>query len=114
RERVYRGIERGAGAHDGARLAWTGEVIAADVSRLALDGVQLVDDLLLVLRQLLGERRKVGLQFRVLALRRKRLRPVHREVKVAAPVVELPGLGRGRLVAVEQLARRLVQRLREQ
>ena len=68
-------------------------------------------DLLLVLGQLLGQRRELGRQLGVLGLRGQLLRPVQGQVELAAAVVQLAGLGRGVLVVVQQLACGGVQRL---
>src|SRR5471030_1368992 len=107
-------VERRARTHDRLGFRRVGQVVAADVHRLALNFLELFDDLRLVLGQRLGQRREVGLQFRVLALRGQGLRPVQRQVEVAATVVEFAGAGRWRLVIVEQLAGGFVQRLGQQ
>src|SRR5947207_14243251 len=105
-QRVDRSVESGAWAHYRSGLGWIRRVVAADVGRLALDGVELVDDFLLAVRQALRERREVGLQLRVLGLRGERLRPVQGEVVMAAAVIQLARLGRGILAVIEQRARR--------
>ena len=51
------------------------------------------------------------LQFFVLGLRGEFLCPVHRQVELAATVVQLTGAGRRRLAVVEQLAGGRIQRL---
>src|SRR5476649_343292 len=107
-------VERRARTHDRLGFRRVGQVVAADVHRLALNFLELFDDLRLVLGQRLGQRREVGLQFRVLALRGQGLRPVQRQVEVAATVVEFAGAGRWRLVIVEQLAGGFVQGLGQQ
>src|SRR5262245_6771899 len=105
-----RGIERRARTHHGARLLTVWNVIAADVGRLSLHGVELVDDLLLVVGERLRELREVGLQLAVLLLCGERLCPVEREIEMAAAVVELASARTGRLVALEQFAGSLVER----
>jgi hypothetical protein len=46
---VQRGIEGRAGTHGGVGLVRVGDIVAADIDRLALDRIQLGNDLLLVL-----------------------------------------------------------------
>ncbi len=94
-EGVDHGVKGGAGAHHRAGLGGIRCIVAADVGRLALDGIELVDDLLLVLGQRSGDGGEVGLQLRVLGLRGERLGPVHGQVEMAAAVVQLARLGRG-------------------
>ena len=103
----------GARAHRRRRLRRVRPVVAADVDRLALRRDQLGVDLRLVLGELLRDRREARLQLLVLRLRRQRLGPVEGEVEVAAAVVDLADLARRRLVVVEELADRLVERLGE-
>jgi hypothetical protein len=80
---------------------------------VALRRLHLGDDLLFVLGQRLRERRETLLQLAVVSLAAERLRPIQGQVEMAASIVELAGLRRRRLVVVEQLAGRLVERLRE-
>ena len=109
-----RAIKGGAGAHDGVQLGGVGQVVTTDVGRLALHGVQLVHDLLLVVCQLLGHASKLGCQFGIFGLCGQLLRPVQRQVELAAAVVELAGLRAGALVVVQQLAGGGVQRFGQQ
>ena len=88
-------------------------VVAADIGGLALHRLQLAQDLLLVLGQRLRERRESLRELGVVGLRGQRLRPVQREVEVAAAIVELACARARRLVVFEELARRFVERLRE-
>lgn len=96
-----------------AALGHRGLVVAADVGRLALDGDQLVDDLLL----LLGQRRREGReglgQLRVLGLLGQLLGPVQGQVEVAAAVVDAAELAAGRLVLGQERAGRAVEGVRE-
>ena len=102
--RRQRRVERRARTHDRRHLRAIRQVVAADVHRLALHRIQLGDDLLLVLGERLGQRREARGQFGVFGLRRQFLRPVQRQVELAAAVVELAGLGRRALAVVQQLA----------
>jgi hypothetical protein len=74
---------------------------------------QLAVDLGLVPGECVGERFESRLQLLVLALRGQRLRPVQSEVEMAAPVVDLADLARGRAVEFEDFADRLVERFGE-
>src|SRR5690349_19474640 len=111
--RAQRAVERRTRAHHGVGLFGIRAVIAADVDRLPLHGVQLADDRLLVLRKRLRELREMRLQLTIFALCGKRLRPVEREVEVTAAIVDLAGARPRRLVALEELAGRFVERLRQ-
>src|SRR5882672_4361689 len=53
-ERGDRGVQRGARPHRGRRLGGIGQVVTADVDRLALRADQLAIDLRLVLAERLG------------------------------------------------------------
>src|SRR6202040_3772076 len=90
-----------------------GQVITADVDRLALRADQFAIDLRLVLAEGLGQRFEAGLQLRVLGLRGQRLSPVQGEVEMAAAIVELADLARRRAVELEGLADGRVERLGE-
>src|SRR5207253_355077 len=68
-------------------------------------------DLLLVLRELLGERLEPGSELRVLILCCELPCPVEGEVEVASAVVELAGLAGGGPVVLEHLSGRAVERL---
>src|SRR3974390_1549160 len=98
---VQEGIEGQAWTHDRGALGAIRMVVAADINRLALRRVQLVDDPRLVARQLLGERPKAPLQHRIGALRGERLRPVERQIEMAAATVQLTHVARGRSVVFE-------------
>src|SRR5262245_19063223 len=89
-------------------------VIAAHVDGLALRGEDLGVDLRGILAALLRHSPEPRPELGVLGARRQRLGPVERQVEVAAAVVDLPDLARRRLVVVEELADRLVERLREE
>src|SRR5215469_3334191 len=80
---------------------------------MALRADQLAIDLRLVLAERLGERLEAGLQLLVLGLRGQRLRPVEREVEMAAAIVDLADLARGRAVELEDLADGGIERLGE-
>ena len=85
-------------------LVVVGGVVAADVDRAALHGVELVDDRRLVRGERLGDRGELGRERGVVGLRRQLLGPVHGQVEVAAPVVELVDLARRRAALVEHRA----------
>src|SRR5207237_2761775 len=108
-QRRQGGVERRARAHGRRRQRRVGEVVAADVDRPALHRVELVDDRRLVGGEPLGQRGEAGGQGRVVGLGGQRLRPVERQVELAAPVVELAALAGRRLGGVEQLAGGLIQ-----
>src|SRR5262245_53266187 len=112
-ESSERGVQRRARPHRRRRLGGIGLVITSDVDRLALRGDQLGVDLGLVLGECLGQRLEAGLQLLVLALRGQRLRPVKREVEMAAAIVELTDLARRRAVEREDLADGRVERIGE-
>src|SRR6266567_3803696 len=86
------GVEGGARTHGRRRQGGVGEVVAADVDRPALHGVEFVDDGGLVGGEAFGQRGEAGGQGGVGRLRREGLRPVQRQVELAAPVVELAAL----------------------
>ena len=89
-------------------------VVPAHIDRLALGSEQFGVDFCLILDQLLCDAGKSRLQFLVLRLRSQSLGPVHGQVEVAAAVVDLAYLARGRSVVVEELADRLVERFGQQ
>src|SRR5689334_19814391 len=107
RERL---VESLAGPHDCRRLLAVRVVVAADVDGLALRLGQLGHDGILVVAQRVGQRGEVLAQVVVIGFR-KLLRPVQRQVELAAAVVEFAGLARRALVVLQQLADRGVQRL---
>jgi serine protease Do len=82
---------------------WRQHVVATDVGRLALHRRQLGHDGGFLGAQGLGQRGELGGQGRVVGLRGQGLRPVHRQVELAAAVVELAGLGRGDLLLSSSL-----------
>ena len=82
-------VQRGAGAHGREGLGVIGLVVAADIRRGTLRANKFCGDLALVRGELLGDGGEVGLQSRVVILRREGLGPIEREVEVAAPVVDL-------------------------
>src|SRR3972149_6195109 len=94
-------VQRGAGAHRRVGLRGIGPVIAAHVDRPPLRRDQLRVDLRRVVAELLRDLRELRLEFLVLRLLGERLRPVEREVEVAAAVVDLADLAGGGLVVVE-------------
>src|SRR5690606_11463074 len=108
-QRSQRSVEGGAGAHGGGGLGGVGAVVAADVDRLALDAVELGDDLRLVLGQGLGQRGELRLQSGVLVLPGQGLRPAQGQGAVAAAVVQAAEPARRRAVLVEDAAVGLVQ-----
>src|SRR5580704_17566899 len=65
-ERGDRGVQRSTRPHCGRRLDGIGQVVTADVDRLALRADQFAIDLGLVLGERLGQRFEAGLQVRVL------------------------------------------------
>ena len=87
-------IESGAGTQRGGGLLLVGLIVAAEVDRFALDRDEFVDDLLLVRREFLGDRREKLLEPGVLRLRGECLRPIEREIEMAAPVVDAADLAR--------------------
>ena len=108
---VKRTLQGGDGAVQG--LAWAHHlggqlgirgVVATDVGWLALNGVELGDDGLLVLGQGLGQWGEACLQGGVVALCSQGLGPVQGQVEVAAAVVDTADFARWRLVGVEELA----------
>ena len=107
-------LKRGARAHGRGDELVVGEVVATDVDRRALHRVELVDDLVLVGAQRLGDRGEARRQLGVVGLCRQLPRPVEREVEVAAAVVELVHLARRRAVLVEHRAGGAVERVGEQ
>ena len=81
---VDRCVEGGARTHDCHALGFVGQVVATDVGRLALHRGQFIDDLLLAAGQGRSQRRKLGLERRILRLRRQLLCPVHGQIELAA------------------------------
>ena len=69
-------------------------IIAAHVHRLILRRDQLSINLGFVFRQRFSQRGEACLQVLILRLRSQCLRPVKREVKMAAPVINFPTLAR--------------------
>ena len=112
-ERGDRGVQRGARPHRGRCLGIIGQIVTADVDRLALRADQFGIDLGLVLGERLGQRLEAGLQRRVLGLRSQRLSPVQGEVEMAAAIVDFADLARGIAVELEELADGRVERLGE-
>ena len=106
-------VQRRGRAHDGLDQCVVGAVVAADLDGLALHGVELGDDLLLVLRERGGDRRERRRELGVLRLRRELLRPVEPQVEVASAVVDRAESATRRAVLFEEGSRRSVQRLRE-
>ena len=88
-------------------------VVASDVDRLSLGRDQLLVDLRLVLLEPFGDVAEFCLELRVLRLPGECFCPVHREVEVAAAVVDLADLPRGGFVVVEKLPDRIVEGLCE-
>src|SRR5690606_38932371 len=72
-------------------------VVAADVDRLALHRDQLIDDLLLVALERFGDAPEARRQPGVLGLIRERSGPVHREIEMAAAIVQAAELACRRL-----------------
>src|SRR5690606_32411818 len=89
-------------------------VVAADIDGLALRALKLTDDGGFVVAQLLRQSAKACLQVGIVGLCGECLRPVQRQVKMTAAVVEFTGFARRRLVRVEELAVGLIQGFREQ
>src|SRR5579872_1836880 len=112
-ERGECGVQRSARPHCSRRLGGVGQVVAADVDRLALRADQLAVDLGLVLGERLGQRLEAGLQLRVLGLGGQRLSPVQGEVEMAAAIVDLADPARGVAIELEELADGGVERLGE-
>src|SRR3546814_67926 len=108
---IFASLSASAAARGGGGAGGGGAVVAAEVDRLALHGDQLLDDLRFVVRQRGGQRGECRLQAGVGVLRGQRLRPVQREVVVAAAVVDPAELARGRLVVVEELRVGRVERV---
>lgn len=94
--------------HLGGQLGIRG-IVATDVGWLALNGVELGDDSLLVLGQGFCQRGEACLQGSVVSLGSQGLGPVQGQVEVAAAVVDTANFARRRLVGVEELAGSLVQ-----
>ena len=67
-------------------------IVPADVDRLPLRGEQLGVDLLLVVAQFLGDLGEPLRDPLVLRLRGQGLRPIEREIEMAAAVVDLADL----------------------
>src|SRR3546814_7498806 len=88
-QRLVEGLAR---THHRCGLGVVGGVVAADVDRRALHRQELVGDLGLLLGEELGQRGDLRGQVGVVGLRGQGLRPVERQVEVAAPVVELVDL----------------------
>lgn len=95
-------VEGGGRTHHGRGLGRVGLVVATDLDRGALDGDELVDDLLLVGREGLRQRREGLGQLRVLGLGGQLLGPVQGQVEVAAAVVDTTDATGRRLVLVEE------------
>src|SRR6476660_1456133 len=112
-DRVDDPVQRGAGAHRPRRLLIVRMIIPANILRLALGGQQLLIDLRGIVAQLLGNLRELFCGFLVGCLCRQGLRPVQRQVKMAAAIVDFPDLAGGRLVALEELCVGLIQRIRK-
>src|SRR5690242_13769380 len=90
-------VERLARAHRRVDLLGIGPVVAADLEGRSLYVVELADDRLLLVGELGGQRLEALAQLGVGQL----LRPVEREVEVAAPVVELADLAPRRAVVLQ-------------
>jgi hypothetical protein len=74
-----------------------------------LDSLEFAHDGLLVGRELIGQGGEELPEFRIAVLRRESLRPVEREIEMAAPVVERAEFASGALVVLEKLAGRGVE-----
>ena len=106
-------VERCARAHDGVELVQVRLVVTANIHGLALHCGEFSHDGLLACGQLGSQRGKLGGQHSVIGLCRQRLRPVQGQIKLAATVVELPGLRRRVFVVLQQLAGGGIERLRQ-
>ena len=87
-----------------------GAVVAADVHGLALAIDQLLGDFFLVLGHLTGDFGELGLEVGILVLLGEGLRPVEREVEVAAAGVQFVDPAGGVALVFQMLADGLVQR----
>src|SRR5215471_13627671 len=87
RKRLERFVQRLARAHRGRDLVDVRSVVPVDLDRLALDRIELVDDLLLVVAERRGEWRKARGQLSVFRLLGELPGPIQGEVEVASPVV---------------------------
>src|SRR4051794_23891176 len=83
-ERLQRGVERLARPHHRDGLLAVDEVVATQVHRLALDAVELRNDLLFFRAQALGQWLERVRELGVVELVREGLCPVEGEVEVAA------------------------------
>ena len=88
-------------------------VVALDVGRFSLHGVEFGDDRGFMFRQRFREAGECGLQFVVFGLFGQGLRPIHRKIEVAAAVVDAADFTRRRFVLVEEFAGRCVERFGE-
>src|SRR5580692_9978509 len=112
-ERGERGVLRGARPHRGRCLGGIGQVVTADVDRMALRADQFAIDLGLVFGERLGQRFEAGRQLRVLGLCGQRLSPVQGEVEMGTAIIEFADLACRRAVEREDLADGRVERLSE-
>lgn len=103
------GVQGLAGTHGFFSQREVRLVVTANVLALALGIVQLGNYLGFVLAQCLGQTTELGLQLQVIVLFGQGLRPVQSQIEVAAAVIDLTNLARGRLAVFQQLAGGLVQ-----
>src|SRR3546814_15441107 len=92
---------------------WSSDVCSSDLGGLALDVRHFSDNGLLVLGENFRQRREALLQEFVFSLFGEFLCQVHRQIELAAAVVELPGCRCRILAVVEQLAGGGIQWLSE-
>src|SRR5262249_55272516 len=104
-------VQRRAGAHRLRGLCIVRVIVPADVLRFALCGEQFAVDFLLVVAQIFCNFRKSLSDLLVSRLRSQSLRPVERQVEVAATVVDLADLTGWRFVALEELRIGLIERV---
>src|SRR5688572_3010727 len=106
-------IQRGTGTHGLGRLLIVRMIVPADILRPALRRQQLLIDLCNIVAQIFGDLRKPLCDLFIGRLCSQGLRPVQRQVEMAAPVVDLTYFTSRRLVALEELCVGLVQRIGE-
>src|SRR5262245_38949937 len=93
-------VQRRAWPHRGRGELRVGVVVAADLHGLALHSRELAEDPLLVGFERFRDVAELRLERFVLRLIRERARPIEREIKMAAAIVELADLALRRLVVL--------------
>jgi len=108
RENVVQGLTR---AERGVSLGVVRLIVTADIYWFSLNREQLFDDRVFGRAEFGRDWREKRLQFLIFALLRQGLRPVQRQIKVTAAIVDAADFARGRLVIFEELAVRRVERI---